>query len=110
MTPSRSRTAATLQRLRLNYETYGIAADIPALIYGRMPLTRTTFLLVNNKPPRTPTQIRADNTRICSKLLRAMGPATNPHGGRRFMGCADLADYPSGRSHVMAALFLAAKG
>ncbi len=97
---------------RLNYETYGIAADIPALIYEQDAIDQNqTFVLENNKLRMdTNSMIRADNTRICSKLLRAMGRDKSLEG-TPFYGCADLADYPiRPLTIVKAALFLAAQG
>lgn len=97
---------------RLNYESYGIAADIPALIYNQDAIDQNQmFVLENNKLRMNPTAIiRADNRHMCSEMVRMLG-RSGLLDGTPFDGCANVADYPiRPLSIVKAALVLHAQG
>ena len=96
------------QAYRLNYEQYGLEADIPALIYDRRAIDQCqTFVLENNKLRMDPTSIiRADDRRACCHLVRSLCETCAP-----FSGIYNLADYPvRPLSIVKAALLLHAQG
>lgn len=93
---------------RLNYETHGIRADIPALVYEENAIDQNvTFVLENNKLRMDPTAIiRADNRRRCCELIRSLCEMNAP-----FDGIYNIADYPiRPLSIVKAALLLHAQG
>ncbi len=96
------------QAYRLNYEQYGLEAEIPALIYDRVAIDQCqTFVLENNKLRMDPTAIiRADDRRACCGLIRALCETCAP-----FSGIYNIADYPvRPLSIVKAALLLHAQG
>lgn len=97
---------------RLNHESYGIAADIPALVYNQDAIDQNQmFVLENNKLRMNPTAIiRADNRHRCSDMVRMLG-RSGLLDGTPFDGCANVADYPvRPLSIVKAALVLHAQG
>jgi hypothetical protein len=93
---------------RLNLESYGLAADIPALVYDEEAIDQNqTFVLENNKLRMDPTAIiRADNRRRCCEIIRYLGEEDGP-----FPGIRNIADFPiRPLSIVKAALILHAQG